>query len=120
MKTTFWILFTVFIMIYSAEPNIKFKPFSILLRVASLLLSLASDINHLKDIKDIVARIARIVITIISSTRVKPFIFLLDMLQCNISTFLYNGKFCVCTLIKFFINKKALKNKILMPRNSGK
>lgn len=29
MKTTFWILFTVFMVIYSAEPNIKFKPFSI-------------------------------------------------------------------------------------------
>ena len=29
MKTTFWILFALFMIIYSAEPNIKFKPFSI-------------------------------------------------------------------------------------------
>jgi hypothetical protein len=29
MKTTFWILFTLFMIIYSSEPTIKFKPFSI-------------------------------------------------------------------------------------------
>ena len=29
MKTTFWILFTLIMITYSAEPNIKFKPFSI-------------------------------------------------------------------------------------------
>ena len=29
MKTTFWILFTVFFIIYSAKPTIEFKPFSI-------------------------------------------------------------------------------------------
>lgn len=29
MKTTFWVLFTLFFIVYSAEPNIKFKPFSI-------------------------------------------------------------------------------------------
>ena len=29
MKTTFWILFTVFCLIYSSKPTIAFKPFSI-------------------------------------------------------------------------------------------
>lgn len=29
MKTTFWILFALVMITYSAEPNIKFKPFSI-------------------------------------------------------------------------------------------
>lgn len=29
MKTTFWILFTVFCLLYSSKPTIAFKPFSI-------------------------------------------------------------------------------------------
>jgi hypothetical protein len=29
MKTTFWILFSVFFLVYSSKPTIAFKPFSI-------------------------------------------------------------------------------------------
>jgi hypothetical protein len=55
----------------------KLSIFSILFISEILVESLASLLNHCSDIKDIVHRIAKIVITTMSSTNVNAFLFII-------------------------------------------